>query len=89
MDKLMFSIFDKVSELYEPPFIEVNKGTAMRRVTDLMQSNPQSPLTKFPDNYTLVEVGSWDELGGIPFNKKAPETVIELVELLPPKDMEK
>jgi hypothetical protein len=89
MDKLMFSIFDNVSELYEPPFVEINKGTAMRRITDLMKTNPQSPYAKFPDNYTLVMVGSWDENGGIPLNNKHPETVVELVQLLEPKDMEK
>jgi hypothetical protein len=89
MDKYMFSIFDNVSELYEPPFVEVNKGTAMRRITDLMQTNPQSPYAKFPDNYTLVSVGTWDEAGGIPLCNKAPETVIELIQLVQPTDMEK
>lgn len=80
MDKHLFSVFDKLSEIYEPPFTEINRLTAIRRLTDLMQSNPQSSYAKFPDNYELVYVGTWDELGGIALSS-TPETVLKLEEV--------
>ena len=39
--KPMFAIKDTIAELYEPPFVDINKGTALRKLQDLMQSNPQ------------------------------------------------
>lgn len=89
MDKLMFSIFDTVAEIYEPPFIEINRGTAMRRVTDLMNSNPQSPYAKFPDNYELHYIGTWDEAGGFATSDKPSELVRPLMELAQFNDTEK
>ena len=80
MDKHLFCIFDKISEIYEPPFTEINRLTAIRRITDLMQTNPQSPYAKFPDNYELVYVGTYDELGGI-ILPCTPETVLKLEEV--------
>ena len=82
----MYCIFDNVSKLYEPPFIEVNNGTAQRRLMDLMQQNPNSPYAKFPDNYTLINLGEWDDETGIPtFDKHT--TVAELVAIKLPIDM--
>jgi hypothetical protein len=59
--KFLFSIFDDVTKLYEPPFVDLNKGSAMRRIQDLMQSNPNSPYAKFPHDYKLMCVGTWNE----------------------------
>ena len=78
--KLMFSIYDNVSELYEAPFVDINKGTALRRIQDLMQSNPTSPYAKFPDNFTLMNVAVWDDKTGYIYCDKA-EKVMELNEI--------
>lgn len=32
----IFAIYDNVAQVFEPPFTEKNKGTAIRRITDLM-----------------------------------------------------
>ena len=79
--KIMFSLYDNVSELYEAPFVDINKGTALRRIEDLMQSNPQSPYAKFPDNFVLTSVGLWNDKTGYIFSDKA-ETVMELNEII-------
>ena len=64
MDKNIYSIFDKKSEIYAPPFIELTDGTAIRACMDLLQ-NPNLPFGKYPEDYTLVKIGSWDEYAGI------------------------
>ena len=80
--KIMFSINNNVSEVLEAPFVDINKGTALRRVQDLMQSNPTSPYAKFPDNFVLTSVGLWNDKTGHIFCDKA-ETVMELNEITP------
>ncbi|MDC3312184.1 hypothetical protein OAW28_06000 [Alphaproteobacteria bacterium] len=80
MDKNLYSIFDKKAEIYAPPFIELTDGTAIRAVTDLLQ-RPELPFGKYPEDYTLARIGSWDEFGGIPTADNPPEIVIELATL--------
>jgi hypothetical protein len=79
--KQMFSIYDNVSELYEAPFVDINKGSAMRRIEDLMTSNPNSPYTKFPDNFELYLVGLWNDKTAYIMCDSA-ELVIKLTEIL-------
>lgn len=59
--KYLYSIFDKTTQLYEPPFVDINNGSALRRIQDLMMSNPQSPYAKFPNDFILMCVGTWNE----------------------------
>ena len=57
----MFSIYDKTTELYEAPFIDINRGTALRRIQDLMKNHPESPYSKFPADFQLTVIGTWNE----------------------------
>jgi hypothetical protein len=61
---LLCAIFDNVAYHYEPPFVEKNKGTAVRRIQDLIQQNPNSPYAKFPDNFSLCHIGYYDSSDG-------------------------
>jgi hypothetical protein len=78
--KLLFSIYDDVTKMYEPPFVDINKGSALRRIQDLMQSNPQSPYSKFPDNFTLMEIGEFTEETGLIFQDTL-EHVVDLKDI--------
>ena len=80
MDKNLYSIYDKKSEIYAPPFIELTDGTAIRAVTDLL-SRQDLPFSKYPEDYTLTKIGSWDEFAGIPTADNPPEIVIDLITL--------
>jgi hypothetical protein len=76
----IFSIYDNVAHIFEPPFTEKNKGTAIRRIQDLIQNNSSSPYAKFPDNFVLYHIGFWDpSVGGI--LDLEPENVITFLEL--------
>ena len=83
--KYLFSIFDDVTKLYEPPFVDINKGSAMRRIQDLMQSNPQSPYAKFPDNFKLTCIGTWNEETANIYTDSA-DLVVELSEIIDKKE---
>ena len=64
MDKLLFSIYDDTTELYEPPFVDVNRGSALRRIQDLINTHPDSMYAKFPGQFQLCVIGSWNEKVG-------------------------
>ena len=83
--KLLFSIYDDVTKMYEPPFLDINKGSAMRRIQDLMQSNPQSPYSKFPDNFVLMNIGEFTEETGLIFQDTL-EHIVDLKDIQPTKE---
>jgi len=61
--KNIYSIYDKVSEIFAPPFIELTDGTAIRACTDLLQ-RPELPFGKYPKDYHLARIGRWVETEG-------------------------
>lgn len=60
MDKNLYSIYDKKSGIYAPPFVEITDGTAIRACTDLLQ-RPELPFAKYPTDYQLVKIANWNE----------------------------
>ena len=85
LNDYIFSIYDNVAQIFEPPFTEKNKGTAIRRIQDLIQSNTNSPYAKFPDNFVLYHIGYYDSsVGGI--LDLEPEQVIQFLELTETKE---
>jgi len=80
MDKLLFSIYDDTTELYEPPFVDINRGSALRRIQDLMKTHPESLYSKFPEQFQLCVIGSWNEKVGDIISEK-PVVFQELKDL--------
>lgn len=76
----IFSIYDNVANHYEPPFVEKNKGTAIRRIQDLITNNQNSPYAKFPDNFSLAHIGYFDNSDGSILDIES-ENVITFMEL--------
>ena len=64
MEKLLFSIYDDTTELYEPPFVDINRGSALRRIQDLIKTHPESMYAKFPEQFQLCVIGTWNEQVG-------------------------
>ena len=77
--KNIYSIFDKVSGIYAPPFIELTDGTAIRACTDLLQ-RPELPFGKYPKDYHLARIGRWVETEG--FVSPTETTIIIEFEVL-------
>jgi len=74
--KNIYSIYDKVSEIYAPPFIELTDGTAIRACTDLLQ-RPELPFGKYPKDYHLARIGRWVEAEGF-VSPTEMTTIIEI-----------
>jgi hypothetical protein len=55
-----FSIFDSKIGSYSKPVFLRSKGEAIRAVTSEVQSK-ESELSKYPADFTLFEVGEYDD----------------------------
>lgn len=66
----LYCVFDRKSERYFPPFVVENDAVAERRFADILV-DPQSVLSKHPQDYILYGVGEFDESTGecAPFEK--------------------
>lgn len=60
MKLTMFSILDGKSGIYNQPFSAVSTGVALRMFTDLV-NDPKSVINKHPEDYTICELGSFDD----------------------------
>jgi hypothetical protein len=73
----VLSVYDSKAEAYMRPFTAQSTGAAIRSFTDEINSDsPENQLSKHPEDYYLVELGTFDELTGtlIPLDK--PKTVL-------------
>ena len=80
MLKTLYSVYDKKSKIYAAPFTEINDGTAIRAIQDLIANNEAHPFSRHGEDYELVRVGSFNEQsGGI--DEDPQGTVIEIQQL--------
>lgn len=64
MLKTLYSVFDSKSQTYAAPFSEINDGTAIRAIQDLMEQNPNHPFARHSEDFHLERVGRFNELSG-------------------------
>lgn len=56
----VFSVYDSKVETYSTPFFLRSKGEAMRTWVDIA-NDKSSDIGKHPEDYTLFEIGEWDQ----------------------------
>lgn len=56
----VFAIYDSKAEAYLPPFFMKSKGEAIRALTSHV-NDPQHNFNKYAADFTLFELGSWDD----------------------------
>lgn len=56
----MFVIFDSKAEFYMPPFYSHATGQAIRSFQD-MACDPNHQIGQHPSDYTLFEIGEFDQ----------------------------
>lgn len=54
----LYSIYDVKAEVYFPPFVAGRVGEALRIFEDLL-SDPQSRLSRHPNDYRLFAIGAF------------------------------
>lgn len=63
MLKKVFSIFDEKAEAYLNPFYLDTTGLAIRAITDCV-NDPNHQFARHPADYTLFQLGEWDDTTG-------------------------
>lgn len=74
--KYLFSVLDKVSGVYAPPFVALSAGAAKRQFMEAVNtSTPDNQLNKYHDDFSLVYFGEFDEIDGVINPRPRPEHV--------------
>lgn len=60
MNLKCFAVFDSKAGAYMRPFFDVSAGSAVRGFEDEV-NNPDSMLSRHPGDFTLFELGTWDD----------------------------
>lgn len=58
----VFSIFDKKSRSYRPPFFSYNEETAIRTLRKVAETD--QTISEFPEDFDLYVIGNWDDIEG-------------------------
>ena len=69
----LYSVYDRVAQVYGEPFSAVNDATAVRAFT-IAQSSPESMLSASPADFQLWYIGSMDNSTGDILTVGFPET---------------
>lgn len=56
----IFSVYDSKIQAFTKPFFDHHVGAAVRAFED-EANKPDSALHKFPEDFTLFHVGTWDD----------------------------
>lgn len=67
----VFSIYDSAVSTWLPPLYARNKGEMLRNFADGV-ADPKSQLAKHPSDYSLFELGTWDDDKCVFTTLKAP-----------------
>ncbi|UIB81480.1 nonstructural protein [Flyfo microvirus Tbat2_160] len=66
----IFTIYDSKVEAYMQPFFMQSKGAALRAFTDTI-SDRSTQFSKHPQDFTLFEIGEYDDSTGTLLNYDA------------------
>lgn len=84
-----FAVFDVKAGNFAPPFFMPSVGLAVRAFTDLV-NDVRSTVNKYPGDFTLFQVGEFDDVKGI-FIPLAHNVnlglALEFVKVAPPAPM--
>nr|WAE43481.1 MAG: nonstructural protein [Microviridae sp.] len=77
----VYSIYDTAAQAYMTPFYHAGKGTAFRAFQDAVLDK-NSVFAKHPDDYTLFELGEFDDLTAVFKFHTAPQRLASARELV-------
>ena len=81
----VFSVYDSKAEVFLPPFYFQNKGEALRAFSDTIQDSNTS-LAKHPEDFSLFELGEFDNSNAKYTSLQAPVSLGLAVEFLKSSD---
>lgn len=74
MIQKMFTVYDSKLEAYLQPFFMASKGQAIRAFTDSV-NDTTTQFNKHPEDFTLFEIGEYDDSKGQVSNLITPNSL--------------
>ncbi len=59
-----YAIFDSKAEAFNSPFFRPTRGQAIREFTEVCNDSASS-INKYPEDFTLFHIGSYDDSTGL------------------------
>lgn len=84
----VFTIYDSKVQAYKQPVFMRNSGEAIRAMQEIL-TDPQHNFTKFCEDYTLFELGEYDDENASFNLHLTPKSVAKLNELKKPVETSK
>jgi len=81
MDHKTFSVFDDKANCFMPPFFQHTTAMAQRVFADAVRQTDH-PFHKNPDDYTLYEIGTFDDASGQIMPSKKIQMIASASEIL-------
>ena len=86
MQHHIFTVFDSKAAAYLQPFYSQTKGVAIRQFSDAINGDPNHQFARHPEDFTLFELGSYDDNTAKFSLHETPQAMGVAVEFLQPKD---
>lgn len=81
MELKMYSVRDAKGETYSPPFLAKTPGEAERMFNNEVH-NEKSQISKYPEDFDLYQLGTYDDVTGKIKPLDAPQHVVKAINLL-------
>lgn len=83
----VYSIRDAKGDVYNQPWYKNTHGEAERDFT-LICKNPESMISKFPEDYDLYYLGEYDSKNGIFHSLDTPQHMIKAIAVIPKQNQQ-
>lgn len=84
MITVIVSLFDKKSRVYKNPFFVANTEVAVRSLGGAVNAKEPSDLTQFPEDFSLHQIGTFDDETGVITPIGAPVHICNAIQLQKP-----
>lgn len=81
MKQQVYSIRDQKVGMFNSPFFNKTHGEAERNFTELIRDDKSMP-NKYPEDYTLYHLGTYDPETGLISSLPEPQMLIQAVSIL-------
>jgi len=68
----MYTCYDAAAQAYLPPFVTPSERDALASFTEAA-NDPQSNICKYPKDFTLLQIGEFDERTGVLVKLETPK----------------
>lgn len=78
-----YSVYDRKTLAYHPPYYAPTDGSAVRSLSDAMQ-DPNTSFHRHPADYVLYYIGTFDDQSGQMMAQVPAQHVVDCITLVPP-----